>query len=467
VFSLRSTDIAGPRFLGTAGAALVTLAGWSAGVPLLSSPALLVAFCGVTLLVAAWWWAGQNLAAPRSLFGTLACWCAPLAVAPPMFSRDVYSYLAQGAMMARHIDVYAHGVAYLGGPLAAQVPAIWLDAPAPYGPLFLQLAGWNASASGGDLVGGLIGMRLLAIAGVAVFAAILPHLADAVVRPHAGAVTSPYISDALSARPAGARPGSAHRSTALWLGALNPLVPLHLIAGLHNEAVMLALMSAGLLLALKQRYAAAAVAVTLAALVKAPAALALPAVAMMWANGSRILRAAVNTAAIAAVTALAVSTAAGLGLGWIPALRAPAGIQYSWSISSALGRAFSGIVPREFWTSLGVVTAIVLIGLMWQRRDRLGPVYALGLALAAVAFLGPATRPWYALWGLIPIAAAAPAATMRKAAATAAVLAFVVLPSGYGPDAEQAVIAAAGVAAGVLVFLACGVVRPAPRLVPA
>ena len=40
MFSLRSTGVAGCRWLGTAGAALITLAGWAAGVPLLASPAL-------------------------------------------------------------------------------------------------------------------------------------------------------------------------------------------------------------------------------------------------------------------------------------------------------------------------------------------------------------------------------------------------------------------------------------------
>lgn len=74
-------------------------------------------------------------------------------------------------------------------------------------------------------------------------------------------------------------------------------------------------------------------------------------------------------------------------------------------------------------------------------RLRPGPLYALGLSLAAVAALGPAIRPWYALWGLFLIAAAArDARVQRRAAAVSAVLALVVLPSGYPPDAEQLVL---------------------------
>ena len=57
-----------------------------------------------------------------------------------MFSRDVYSYLAQGAMVGAGLDVYQHGPATLGGPLAAEVPAIWQHTTTSYGPVFLMLA---------------------------------------------------------------------------------------------------------------------------------------------------------------------------------------------------------------------------------------------------------------------------------------------------------------------------------------
>ena len=47
---------------------------------------------------------------------------------------------------------------------------------------------------------------------------------------------------------------------ALWLGALNPLVLFHLIAGGHNEALMLGAMLAGLVVAWhRERWSAACV----------------------------------------------------------------------------------------------------------------------------------------------------------------------------------------------------------------
>ena len=43
--------------------------------------------------------------------------------------------------------------------------------------------------------------------------------------------------------------------SALWLGAANPLLIMHLVAGIHNEALMLGLMLAGTEFALRGVYA--------------------------------------------------------------------------------------------------------------------------------------------------------------------------------------------------------------------
>ena len=68
-------------------------------------------------------------------------WAVPLALAPPLFSKDVYSYLAQSAITARGFDPYSLGPAATLGvddPLTRTIPTIWRDTPAPYGPLFLH-----------------------------------------------------------------------------------------------------------------------------------------------------------------------------------------------------------------------------------------------------------------------------------------------------------------------------------------
>ncbi|MFD8234704.1 polyprenol phosphomannose-dependent alpha 1,6 mannosyltransferase MptB [Streptomyces sp. NPDC059696] len=443
-------DLRRCRILGLAGTACLALGGETAGaLPVAdllhpdSAPAALGVvgvYFGVVLLIAAWLLLGRVVRgprppAPRALLLVLATWAAPLLLAPPLFSRDVYSYLAQGAMVDAHLDVYAHGPSRLGGPLAGEVAPLWRHTGAPYGPVFLAVAGALSALTRGELPAGLFGMRLVALAGVALMAAALPRLA----------------------RHSGADP-----SAALWLGALNPLVLLHLVAGAHNDAVMLGLLGVGLVAALGRWPVLGAVLVTLAALVKAPAVLGLAAVVALQVRAGRSpAKALVTTTVAAAGTTVAATAVAGTGYGWVGALNTPASPQ-NWALTTLLGRVTrallehlgSDLAPLALpaWHALGIVAAVIAIALIWLRL-RLRPVYALGLSLAAVAALGPAIRPWYALWGLFLIAAAAPSTSVRhRTAAVTGVLALSVLPGGGPADTGQLVLAVSGGALAVVVL---------------
>src|SRR6185295_398865 len=102
-------------------------------------------------------------------------------------------------------------------------------------------------------------------------------------------------------------------------------------------------------------------------------------------------------------------------------------------------------VPVWRWLGVAATGAAVLVVWVWHRR--LGAVQALGLSLAAVALLGPSTRPWYALWGIVPLAAAVSEGVVRRCTVIGTVvLAFLVLPTGYGPGGVEWVLAAAGMA---------------------
>ncbi|MEU4497630.1 polyprenol phosphomannose-dependent alpha 1,6 mannosyltransferase MptB [Streptomyces sp. NPDC023998] len=404
---------------------------------------LVVTYFGLVLLVAAWALLGRAVRgpqppAPRTLLLTLGLWAAPLLLAPPLFSRDVYSYLAQGAMVDAQIDVYANGPSRLGGPLTDEVAPLWQHTPTPYGPLFLACATAIADLARTEVSVGVLGMRFVALLGVAVMVFCLPALA----------------------RRCGADPAAA-----LWLGALNPLVLLHLVAGAHNDAIMLGLLGAGLVAALGRWPILAAVLVTLAALVKAPAALGLVAVALLWGRqlGGRTprLRAGLAVVGIAAATTAVTTAVAGTGYGWIGALDTPVSPQ-NWSITSSLGRMTGALLTSagsglaEFaapaWHLAGLAATALTVLVAWRRHHRLRPVYALGLSLIAVAVLGPAIRPWYVLWGLFLIAAAGPDRPVRRAvAAASAVLALAVLPSGFAPEGPQLALATCG---GVLAVLA-------------
>ncbi|MET9105987.1 polyprenol phosphomannose-dependent alpha 1,6 mannosyltransferase MptB [Streptomyces zhihengii] len=489
------------RLTGLAGSVALAAGGVSAGAlpaGLMLAPdsgaaafGLAAAYFGLVLLTTSWALLGRAVRGPsppgpRELLATLVLWAAPLLVAPPLFSRDVYSYVAQGAMVDAHLDVYTHGPSRLGGPLLTEVAPLWRDTPAPYGPVFLALAsavtGDGARAvSVADIAGGALGMRFVALCGVALMTYCLLRLAR-----HCG--TDP--------------------SAALWLGALNPLVLLHLVGGAHNDAVMLGLLGAGLLASLGGGHLTGTVLITLAALVKAPAALGLLAVVVLWARrtprpgareaggpraGSTEVRAAAlrargtggpvaalraqgpggpvaalrarapRTVAALAVTAAAAATTAvttaavGTGYGWLRTLDTPAS-PGNWALTSSLGRisitllAAAGDGPAALarhavpvWHLLGIAATAVAVVLAWRRHHRLRPVHAVGLSLLAVALLGPAIRPWYVLWGLFLIAATGPGRRLRRCAAVAsAVLALTVPPSGFAPGGAQSALACGG-----------------------
>ncbi|ATW49731.1 DUF2029 domain-containing protein [Streptomyces peucetius subsp. caesius ATCC 27952] len=486
----RAVDIRHCQLLGLAGSTALAAGGVSAGalpVREMLAPGsgraalgLVGAYFGLVVLIAAWALVGRAVRGPRppgrrELLMTLVLWAAPLVVAPPLFSRDVYSYLAQGAMVDAQLDVYAHGPSHLGGPLTAEVAPLWRDTPAPYGPVFLALAAAVAHSpdlsafSAEQITTGVLGMRLVALLGVAAMALCLPRLA----------------------RYCGTDP-----SMALWLGALNPLVLLHLVSGAHNDAVMLGLLGIGLVAALGGRPVVAVTLITLAALVKAPAALGLVAVVVLWARqatsaraprmsvvrragppwaprmfvvrragepqSTRVLRlssgfAVLGVLAVCAATTAVTTAVVGTGYGWLTALDTPVSPE-NWSLTSTLGRMTGALLSgagdtlaagarfaAPAWHLLGLAATAVAVLLAWRRHHVLRPVHALGLSLTAVALLGPAIRPWYVLWGLFLIAAAGPGRSLRRTFATmSGVFALAVLPSGFAPDATQLMLAVSG-----------------------
>ena len=389
--------------------------GW-AGIDLLrDSPgartlATVLAVAGLLLLLGAWW--RLRPAGAATQLRAAALWALPLLLAPPLASRDVYAYAAQGALVHAGLDPYAVGPQSLPGPLADSVAAQYAAAPSPYGPGFLVLAGRVVALTGQHVLPAVLLLRLLAVAGLLLLAWALPRLA--------------------------ADPGRA-----LWLGLANPLVLLHGVGGAHNEALMAGLMAAGL--ATRRRLPLAAVLVALGALVKLPAVLALAVLP------ARRLRPVTLVAGCAGATALLASLP--LGWGWLHTSTAGVTGPNLLSPMYGLGRALAAAgVPhglgaaRTAGSLLGAAVAAALL----LAAPRLGPLRALGLSLLALAALAPAVQPWYLLWALPPLAAAGWAVPGLAAAST--VLCLSVLPSGVpvlqGPVWGLPVLLAAG--AGLL-----------------
>ena len=196
---------------------------------------LAISYSGMGLVVLSWFLIGRLTAPGRprrlsrtQLTHTLAMWAVPFLVTPPIFSRDVYSYLAVGAMMVHGDNPYQLGPYDTLGDsnaLAHQVDARWQHTSTPYGPAFLLIVRAIVQLSGNNVIIGVLLQRFVELIGIALVVWALPRLA----------------------RRCGVDPVSA-----LWLGALNPLLLFHLIAGGHNEALMIGLMLAGLEIALSR-----------------------------------------------------------------------------------------------------------------------------------------------------------------------------------------------------------------------
>lgn len=225
------------RVVGLIGTVIIALGGWRGGalpatvqatdIEVIVSNAAV--FFGVAIMVAAWLAMGPRAARGdvRESVTTFVWWSAPLVATAPLFSEDVYSYLAQGAAVHRGLDPFSGGPVSLLGradPLTQNVPEIWSDSPSPYGPVALGVSAAISLLSGDDVHTAIIMHRLVSIAALLVCAWALAALA----------------------RRCGQAPASA-----LWLGLLNPLVVLHLVGGIHNEAIMLAFMLAGVEVSLR------------------------------------------------------------------------------------------------------------------------------------------------------------------------------------------------------------------------
>lgn len=452
------------RRLGTAGSLALAVGGWGAGAlpsfdslgwwrdrgPGVAMAGGILAYLGMVLLVTAWWRMGRLLprepaaSSGRRMARILLGWAGPLMLTPPLFSTDVYSYVAQGLMAVRGLDVYHSGPAVLGGPLVANIPEIWRNTPAPYGPAFVGVAAAVVRLTGENVVAGVLAMRAVTVLALVAIAWAVRRLARHAGVPEAGA---------------------------LWAGVLNPLVLVHLVAGIHNDGLMLALMLVGFVLARRGRLLSAVAAETVAMLVKAPAGIALLFLVPLspWGRGRvwpGLWRALAGLGVVGAVTA-ALTALAGQGYGWIAALRTPTAVQTFWSVSTDIGRllhwldglAGTGPSPTDGPDTVRLVQSLCLVVALgaiayWARRaPAVGPEYAAGVALLTLVALSPVVQPWYLLWGALPLAATAwqrMAGVWPKAAV--AVFVFALLPGGTAPTTAALVSGAIGVLLALLVI---------------
>jgi alpha-1,6-mannosyltransferase len=429
-----TTPDARPALLGCLGAALITAGGLGAGAtkqhdPLLESLHLswlryghglvvssVTLWVGVGLMLIAWLWLGRRVlagdASESTMLATTAFWLVPLLLSVPLFSRDTYSYLAQGALLRDGLDPYAVGPIDDPNPLLDNVSPIWTITTAPYGPAFIMIARLVTTLVGNHVIAGTMLLRLCMLPGLALLIWATPRLAR-----HLGADVP----------------------TALWICVLNPLVIIHLMGGVHNEMLMVGLMAAGIALTFARHDVAGTTLIAVGVAVKATAGIALPFLVWVWMRHLRERRGYRPLTAFAAAGAASVlilvavfavlSAVAGVGLGWLPALAGSVKIINWLTIPTAMANLIHAVgglfFPVQFYAVLqvtriiGIVIILVSLPLLWwrYRQDDRAVLTGIAWAMLVVVLFVPGALPWYYTW---PLAVVAPLAQSRRAVAAIA-----------------------------------------------
>jgi alpha-1,6-mannosyltransferase len=433
----RDAGLGRPGWVGAAGAVLIAASSWWVGaVPhawQTHPPAQLswfaigsieprIAFyAGLILMTTAWISLGRHVlgtptdTSARRLQRTALVWAAPMMVAIPLASRDLWAYATQGRLIQRGFDPYSYAPFDMPGVFSQNVSPGWVQSPAPYGPFWLGLNHAVAATYGEHVLVAVFLLRIPVLAGLLILLWTVPRLAQQ----------------------AGLR-----ADRALWLTAASPFtIELVLGAG-HNDLLMAALMTAGATLALRAGPAVAvavpaAALMALAAGVKSPAVIGLAFVVplVLSRRGDQppstlrpVVTVTVATLLSGVVTFAAVSLVTGFGLGWVHQVGSSAQLVNWLSLPTDVA-IFSDIVtghvdgashlddPMRHWRTAGLTLSAVLVAVIWlgavlvaigrrplkasSRVSRTAAVVTmLAAAMLTLTLLGPAVQLWYLLWAL-------------------------------------------------------------------
>ncbi len=404
---------------------------WIFGVPSSADGArqsewigLVLVYGGLLVLLTSWYLllmvtrrsTGRPL---RHLYAVLAGWLLPLLAAPPLFSRDVYSYAAQGRLVSRGLSPYTHGLQTLKGTSFFNLAdPLWRSGHAPYGPVFFDLARWNAALGGRDVFATVEGYRVMAVIGIVLVAVSIPALATSL---------------------------GSDGSAGFILAVLNPAVLLYLVGGAHNDALMLGLLVAGMALALSDHPISGLFLCALAAAIKIPALIGIVYIGWTW-PGRRVavvrrLGYLAGSLALSAGFVALLSLASGLGWGWLFNLSSAGGVTSWLDPASAAGLGLShGLhlvgtaVDTQALVTISRTVALVVAGIvgivLLTNVDRIGVARAMGWSLLTVVFLGPIIWPWYEAWGMVFLALATDKWSRRVVVVLGSVACFATVPSG-------------------------------------
>jgi hypothetical protein len=419
--------------LGAVGSVLVALCaprltggGWWYIVHVSRGGADAMLYVGLVVLCAAWLGLGRCLreVSGRWLWAIGALWALPALLAPPLFSRDVYSYLAQGELLHLGLNPYgvgpvalaAHGQAHV---LDAVSP-FWRHTTAPYGPLFLGLVSPVSAFASRHLVLAALLVKAIDAIGLVLLGVFVPRVARAL---------------------------GADLRRAAWLAVLSPLVLMQVVAAGHNDGLMAGLMVAGIALALERRSLGAVAVCALATTIKLPAAAACVFIAVAAARAEPDRRAAGRVLAQSAATFVAVlvvvSAATTVGTDWLTTgvFSNPSKVRLALTPATGLGYTVASILhdlglsanAHSIESGLGAVAGVAVLALavvLLLGVTRRTLVRDLGVVLVAAAIGGPAAWPWYLIWGVALLAAWPAARRSMWMIAAVTVPVFLIRPGG-------------------------------------
>ena len=298
---------------------------------------------------------------------------ALFALAPPLLSLDVFSYISYARLGVEGMNPYDFAPDALPGDDAASRVEDFRSAVSVYGPLFtagsyplgllsVPAALWSLKAIAAASVGGiaLLTAKLAALRGVD------PAMAAAFV-------------------------------------ALNPLVLVHAVGGAHNDSLMVLLAMLGIAFALTARPVLAAVGLVGSAAVKVSAALYTPFAAAGGSDRRRLLIGLVGVGGAVAAAALI-----GFGSGVLEAIDVAGGNQERvsrWSVPGTLARG-TGIDVDLLRVSFGVIYLLVVAWLLVRVARGADWVQAAAWAVFGLLVASAYMVPWYLIW-LLPLAAIA------------------------------------------------------------
>ena len=382
-------------------------------------PALIGYYGGLILLVRAWLLLRRHHLISGLSVGALTVvvllWAGPMLVGPPLGSRDVYAYAAQGRLADQGYDVYSDGPAELGAddPVLAPVDPLYRDSPVLYGPVFVSMSSMISAVAGDRVIAAVLAFRMMAVVGLTFAALAVYDLARSLKRDPVDA---------------------------LILAVANPLVLFHLVSGAHNEAIMLGFLVGGVAVARRPHLFHLGIALcAFAAAIKLPAILAVAFLGWPWALAADRLDRRLGRLVLVGAEALAIIAAAGRltgwGWGWVDAITQSRPVDAYLSVTRVLGGGFSVMTGFEVEAVLGaarllgLLAAVGISGLLLIRRHGSWPT-ALAWSLLLWAVLHPTTQPWYLTWGLMLLAATSAGERNRGLITGCVVAMFVVLPIG-------------------------------------